>query len=93
MCKQEDTEGRLPKGGRGLRDEVQTGELGGERSRKKQWRPPPGGFDTQMPCDHLSSLTPTDRGELGQVFFSCFYNPQTLKALTHLSSSLISLLI
>lgn len=46
-----------------------------------------GGFDTQMPCDHLSSSTPTDRGELGQIFFSCFYNPQTLKALTQLSSS------
>lgn len=41
MCKQEDTEGRPPKGGRGLRDEVQTGKLGGEGSRKKQWRPPP----------------------------------------------------
>lgn len=46
-----------------------------------------GGFDTQMPCDHLSSSTPTDRGELGQIFFSCFYNPQTPKALTQLSSS------
>lgn len=76
--------GEATKWREGLRDEGQAGELGAEGSRKKQWRPP---HDTQMPCDHLSSSTPTDRGELGQIFFSCFYNPQTLTALIQLSSS------
>jgi len=40
----------------------------------------------QIPWDHLSSSTPTERTELGRLFFFRFYNPQTLNALAQLSS-------
>lgn len=55
---------------------------------KKQWRSPPPPPVVLIPtCHATTSPHPhPQRGELGQLFLFCFYNPQTLNALTQLPS-------